>query len=61
MNAVHCNVCDTTIVSEYTHDFKGCACPDNVNGEGTRVFVDGGNSYRKRSWSHDADFTEVDA
>lgn len=54
-NAVHCNVCDTTIESFYTHDFKRCKC---VNDD-TAVWVDGGHEYDRRMFGKDCNYTEI--
>mgnify|MGYP000302429307 CR=1 FL=1 len=43
-NSLYCPRCDTTLVSHSQHDFKGCNCPAS-----TKVWIDGGNSYSKRS------------
>lgn len=55
-NALHCNVCDTTIESVHRHDFRACKCPDSDDGSGTRVFIDGGLVYVRVLWSKDSDF-----
>ena len=56
MNGVYCLNCETTIVSEYGHDFKWCACEDrNTFG----VFVDGGPSYRRRGFGDQAAWVEL--
>ena len=43
-NSLYCPRCDTTLVSHSQHDFRGCNCL-----EATRVWIDGGNAYSKRS------------
>lgn len=55
-NAVHCNWCNTTIVSDYGHDFVWCRCSDPE----TRVAVDGGQNYPRRVFGKSANFTELD-
>jgi Zn-finger nucleic acid-binding protein len=47
-NSLHCPRCDTTLVSHSQHDFKGCNCP-----EATRVWIDGGNAFCKRSGAYE--------
>lgn len=39
-NAVHCNLCDTTIESKHRHDFVLCKCGN--------IAVDGGKAYLRR-------------
>ena len=55
-NAVYCKVCDTTIESTHRHDFKYCNCPDASD---TRIAVDGGHVYIKRSIGPKADYEEL--
>jgi len=55
-NAVHCNVCNTTIDSKHRHDFVDCGCPVKST---TTVFVDGGLEYVRFGWGEDADFTQL--
>lgn len=39
-NAVHCHVCDKTIISYHTHDYKTCGCENEA-------MVDGGLAYAR--------------
>ena len=55
-NAAKCNVCNTIIQSTHRHDFKYCNCPD---GSDTRIAVDGGHVYIKRSIGPKADYEEL--
>lgn len=55
-NAVHCNICQTTIESFYTHDFKRCACRE----DDTAVWVDGGRSYNRRMFGNLSNYTEIE-
>lgn len=41
-NAVYCNLCDDTIQSYHTHDFKHCSCGN--------AMVDGGLEYERWGW-----------
>jgi len=52
-NAVKCNICDETIVSYYTHDYKHCTCGN--------AMVDGGLSYGRYGWAEGLDsITKID-
>jgi hypothetical protein len=42
-NAVYCNLCDATIQSYHTHDFKYCSCGN--------AMVDGGLEYARWGWN----------
>lgn len=44
-NSARCGECDTEIVSAHRHDFVKCPCGN--------LFVDGGNSYRRRGFLTD--------
>lgn len=55
MNAVQCLTCHTTIRSKTVHDFCGCGCAS----EDTRVYVDGGEDYRRRVYGGRARWREV--
>ncbi len=53
---LHCNHCDTTIVSKWRHNFVTCNCEDREN----FIFVDGGFDYFRFGWGSNASFTEVE-
>jgi hypothetical protein len=44
-NAVHCTLCDDTIQSYYTHDYKHCSC--------NNAMVDGGLEYARWGWGEE--------
>jgi len=44
-NAVYCDLCDDTIQSYYTHDYKHCSCGN--------AMVDGGLEYERYGWQKD--------
>ena len=44
-NAVYCNLCDDTIQSYYTHDYKHCKCGN--------AMVDGGLDYSRWGWGEE--------
>ena len=56
VKGLHCNHCDTTIVSMHRHDWVKCKCDDDDK----FIFVDGGRDYFRCGWSSAASFTEVD-
>ena len=51
-NAVRCLHCDDVIESLHRHDFKRCRCG--------HVTVDGGPEYKRRLWSGDPSWNEID-
>lgn len=44
-NAVYCDLCDDTIQSYYTHDYKHCSCGN--------AMVDGGLEYARWGWEQE--------
>jgi hypothetical protein len=60
-NAIRCLTCQATIESVHRHDFRGCDCPEpDENGNGTKVYVDGGSSYQRRLWCNQSRWLELD-
>lgn len=53
-NAVHCNICGETIVSQHRHDYVRCACTDE-----SFIAVDGGFEYRRRVFGEFCNYTEL--
>lgn len=54
-NAVHCNICQTTIESFHRHDFRRCACRE----DDTAVWVDGGHDYNRRMFGDLSNYDEI--
>lgn len=55
-NAVRCRHCNTVVESAHRHDFRWCNCPPDST---TRVAVDGGTAYFKRSAGVHASWDEL--
>jgi len=51
-NAAKCLTCGTIVWSTHRHDWQACECPDGYDNpsESTRIFVDGGDDYRRFGW-----------
>lgn len=58
---VHCNTCDTTIVSRHRHDYVLCECePTGDPTTETWCFVDGGTDYLRYGAANAASFAVVE-
>lgn len=55
VNALYCNVCDTTIYSRAHHDYHHCKC-DN---DDYALMCDGGLEYARYGWGGMADMPEM--
>lgn len=51
-NSVRCLKCNDVIVSTHQHDFRYCKCK--------HVFVDGGPAYKRRGWTGEPSWMEID-
>lgn len=52
LNAVKCLRCNTVAVSTHRHHAQDCECG--------HVFVDGGPDYKRRGWSGEPSFVELE-
>jgi len=54
-NSVHCNHCNTTLVSRHRHDFVGCKCKESNE----QVFIHGGLDYGRLLSGPESDFVNL--